>query len=308
MKKFSLSTPVALFIFNRPDCLKRVLERIESIKPSVLLVVCDGPREDIAGETEIVAQCRALIDKVSWGCKVLRNFSDKNLGCRGRVSSGLDWVFEQVNEAIILEDDCLPDPSFFRFCQELLGRYRKDQRVGMISGTNFQFGHKVNDDSYYFSNLNHIWGWATWRDRWQADYDVDLNYWPKVREENRVDDWFGTTPERKSFIFNLERTYRSEIDTWDYQWWFASRLNGRVSIIPNKNLVSNIGYGPQATHTKGHNVLSELPTSSMPFPLKHPKTIFASQSLDTRFFLLTNRLTLSKRLKIWLIGLLSARL
>ena len=149
MSDFQLKTPVAFIIFNRPDTTERVFAEIVKAKPPKLLVVGDGPRANREGDAAKVAAARAITKRVDWPCEVLTNFSEVNLGCKVRVSSGLDWVFEQVPEAIILEDDCLPHQTFFRFCEELLERYRDDQRIGMISGDNFQFGHTINDDSYF---------------------------------------------------------------------------------------------------------------------------------------------------------------
>ena len=283
MSDFQLTTPVAFIIFNRPDTTERVFAEIARARPPKLLVVGDGPRANRPGEAEKVAACRAIIDRVDWPCEVLTNYSETNLGCKARVSSGLDWVFEQVPEAIILEDDCLPHPTFFRFCQELLGRYRDDERVGMISGDNFQFGYAINDDSYYFSNINHIWGWASWRNRWQGDYDVNLKLWPKIRDEKRFRDWFVSKSEQDNFAEILENVYQGKIDTWDYQWQFASRINGRMAVMPNVNLISNIGFGVEATHTTGQSKFENLPVIPIDFPLKHPSAVFASRILDGRF-------------------------
>ncbi len=292
MSEFQLSTPIAFIIFNRPDTTERVFAEIARARPPKLLVVGDGARANRPGESEKVAACRAIINRVNWPCEVLINYSEANLGCKVRVSSGLDWVFEQVPEAIILEDDCLPHPTFFRFCQELLERYRDDQRIGMISGDNFQFGHSINDDSYYFSNINHIWGWASWRNRWQSDYDVSLKHWPKIRDEKRFRDWFGSKFEQDNFVEIVEKVYQGKIDTWDYQWQFASRIYGRIAVMPNANLISNIGFGVDATHTTGHGKFESLPVMPMKFPLKHPTTIFASRVLDSRFWNLAIRKSL----------------
>jgi hypothetical protein len=191
------------------------------------------------------------------------------LGCKKRVSSGIDWVFEQVEEAIILEDDCLPDPSFFRFCQESLQHFRHDARIGMISGDNFQLGRASMTDSYYFSKYIHIWGWASWRDRWQA-YDVDMGLWPQVREQGRIEDLVLEKSEAPFWQSIFERVYRGEIDTWDYQWVFANWCMGRMNILPSVNLISNIGFGAEATHTTASSPLANLPTRAMTFPLTHP--------------------------------------
>lgn len=156
-------TAIVFLIFNRPEETARTFAAIKAARPSTLLVVADGPRLDRAGEQELCARTRTVIDGVDWPCEVLRNFADANIGCGRRVSSGLDWAFSQVDEAVILEDDCLPDPSFFPYCDELLERYRTDERIMMVSGNNFQNGASRTWDSYYFSRLPHCWGWATWR-------------------------------------------------------------------------------------------------------------------------------------------------
>lgn len=266
-----LDTPVAFLIFNRPDTTQRVFDEIRRARPLKLLVVADGPRIDRLGEAEKCEAVRTIIENVDWPCEVLKNYSDTNLGCKRRVSSGLDWVFEQVEEAIILEDDCLPDPTFFRFCQEMLERYRHDQRIGMISGDNFQFGNRRNDDSYYFSKYVHIWGWATWRDRWLGSYDVAMAKWPQIRDEAWLADMVGTTREATYWQKIFERVHRGEIDTWDYQWVFANWVEGRLSVIPSVNLISNIGFNrSDATHTGGESDLANLPVCPLSFPLKHP--------------------------------------
>ena len=208
MSDFKLMLPVAFIIFNRPDTTERVFAEIANAKPPKLLVIGDGPRTGRPGEAEKVAATRAIIQRVDWDCKVLTNFSEVNLGCKKRVSSGIDWVFEQVEEAIILEDDCLPDITFFRFCQEMLERYRGDQRIGMISGDNFQFGRRYGDDSYYFSKYVHIWGWATWRDRWVGSYDVSMAKWPRIRDEGTIADIVGDMHEAVYCGKIFERVHR----------------------------------------------------------------------------------------------------
>jgi hypothetical protein len=280
MSDFKLTTPVAFIIFNRPDTTERVFAEIAKAKPPKLLVVSDGPRAGRQGEAEKVAATRAIIQRVDWDCEVLTNFSDVNLGCKKRVSSGIDWVFEQVEEAIILEDDCLPDPTFFRFCQEMLERYRGDQRIGMISGDNFQFGRRYGDDSYYFSKYVHIWGWATWRDRWTGSYDVTKAKWPRVRDEGRLADMVGDAREAANWGEIFEQVYCGGIDTWDYQWVFANWAEGRLSILPAMNLISNIGFGENATHTTGVSDLANLPVAPMRFPLAHPVGVFRNIQAD----------------------------
>ena len=279
MNEFKLTTPVAFLIFNRPDPTARVFAEIAKARPPKLLVVGDGPRASRQGELERVAATQAIIAKVDWPCEVLTNFSDVNLGCKKRVSSGIDWVFEQVEEAIILEDDCLPDPSFFRFCQEMLDRYRDDERVAMISGDNFLFGKKVIPESYYFSRYMHIWGWASWRRAWK-DYDVDIVAWPAARTSGLIENLFRNQGERDYWCKAFSGVFDGRIDTWDYQWVLSCWLQSRLAIMPKVNLISNIGFGPAATHTTGASVYADMSTHAMSFPLMHPQYVYPNLVAD----------------------------
>ncbi|KAF0185749.1 MAG: hemolytic protein hlpA-like protein [Nitrospirae bacterium] len=304
MPDFQLTTPVAFIIFNRPDTTEQVFAEIARAKPTKLLIVGDGPRASRQGEADKVAAARAIIRHVDWNCEVLTNFSDVNLGCKRRVSSGIDWVFERVEEAIILEDDCLPDPTFFRFCQELLERYRHDQRIGMISGDNFQFGRRRNSDCYYFSKYVHIWGWATWRDRWAGSYDVTMSKWPRIRDGGWLADMVGNEREARYWHKIFERVHRGGIDTWDYQWVFANWIEGRVSILPSVNMISNIGFDGNATHTTGDSELANLPRVPTIFPLAHPPGVFKNAQADMLSEKKCFRIPFIKRVQNKLAGLL----
>ena len=256
MTQFQLTTPVAFFVFNRPDVTQRVFERIRDAKPQKLFIIADGAR--FSEEEDKCKEVRNIVQNIDWDCEVLTNFSEVNLGCKIRVSSGLDWVFDNVESAIILEDDCLPEPSFFEFCSELLTRYVNDQRVMMISGDNFQSGKKRTNDSYYFSIFPHCWGWATWRRAWQY-YDVEMKLWLTVRDNN----WLMDILHSKSAVRYWENVFQDVfdglIDTWDYQWTFACWIQSGLTVLPNVNLVSNIGFNEQATHTKkSKNCLQKL--------------------------------------------------
>lgn len=279
MKHWQLTTPVALIIFNRPDTARRVWEIIRQVKPPKLLVVADGARENHPTDRQNCAETRALVEQVDWDCEVLTNFSDRNLGCRQRVASGLDWVFARVPEAIVLEDDCLPHLSFFRFCEELLTKYRDDRRVMHIGGNNFQPLKGRTDDSYYFSRYNHCWGWASWRRAWQY-YDVDMKLWSFVRDGNWLEDILQDRDAVKEWNRNFQKISDRITDSWDYQWTFACWLQHGLSILPNVNLVSNIGFSKEATHTYRKNLFAEIPVRSMEFPLKHPVTMIRSHQAD----------------------------
>ncbi len=185
----TVQTPVALFAFKRPEVTRRVFEAISKVRPAKLLLIADGPRQDSEGEAEACRQVREIVTRVDWPCEVLKNFSESNLGCGERMISGLNWVFSQVEEAIILEDDCLPDLSFFRFCQELLEKYRGDDRIAYISGDDLVRRHIKPTDSYYFSQIGGIWGWATWKSEWRR-YDRYLGDWPELKRRGMLKEIF----------------------------------------------------------------------------------------------------------------------
>lgn len=272
-----LQTPVAMLIFNRPEPTRRVFESIRAARPTRLLVVADGPRADRPGEADRCAACRAIATAVDWPCEVLTNFSETNLGCRRRVSSGITWVFDTVEEAIILEDDCLPHPDFFPFCAELLAYYRDDERVMHIGGSNFQGGRRHGAASYYFSRYAHVWGWASWRRAWRH-YDVDMARWPA--DAARALAGVDHPDERRYWRFVWDMTARGRIDTWDYQWAFTCVSRDGLAVIPNANLVTNIGFGPDATHTIGISRIAGMAVEPLDWPLVHPTGVSRSVVAD----------------------------
>ena len=275
-----MKTSVAFLIFNRPNTTQKVFESIRQAKPPKLFVVADGPRKDRDNEAQNCKAVRRIIDQVDWDCQVLTNYSDINLGCKDRVSSGLDWVFEQVEDAIILEDDCIPDPTFFRFCEELLDYYRNDMRIMAISGDNFQFGRKHTSDSYYFSRYIHCWGWATWRRAWQH-YDNEMKLWPTIRQGNWLTSVFENPESIKYWHKTFQAVYDQKINSWAYRWAFACWLQSGLTILPNINLISNIGFAIEGTHTKNsRNPLANLPVEKMNFPLRHPSFIMRNIEAD----------------------------
>lgn len=274
-----LVTPVVFLIFNRPETTEHVFQTIRQAKPRQFLIVADGPRESVLGEIERCLRARAVIDRVDWTCEILKNYSDVNLGCRRRVSSGLDWVFQTVEEAIILEADCLPDPSFFTFCEVLLEKYREDDRVAQNSGDNFQFGRKRTPYSYYVSRYAHIWGWASWRRSWRR-YDAGMGLWPAFRYGGWLVDWLGDERVASYWEGIFVRVYREEIDTWDYQLVFSSWVQGALTILPSENLVSNIGFGAGGTHVGGESPFANMAMGRVTFPLVHPELLICDAVAD----------------------------
>lgn len=281
MTSWQCNTPVAFLIFNRPDTTAQVFAQIAKAKPRQLLVVADGPRADRPGEVEKCLATRAIIEQVNWPCEVLTNYAEANLGCKQRISSGLDWVFDIVEEAIILEDDCVPELSFFSFCEALLEQYRDDERVMMISGTNYLLQLDI-PESYVFSRYFAIWGWATWRRAWRK-YDINLTDWPALKTQGQLDYFFAQRYMRKFLGAMFDAVYRQQLDTWDVQWFYSCLFNNGLSIVPKMNLVSNIGI--TGTHTPACMENPALPTFSLDVEkLVHPQKIFANVLYDEAMF------------------------
>jgi hypothetical protein len=284
MSMVSIDTPVALIIFNRPETTSRVMAEIAKAKPQHLMVIADGPRVSVPGEADRCARARAIVeDRIDWPCTVSRNYSDVNLGCQQRVSSGLDWVFALFPEAIILEDDCLPSPSFFPYCHELLKLYRNDPRVMCISGSNLS-GYSPEQASYYFSRNPHIWGWASWSRAWRL-YDRSLEHWPAFKSQRLLRNMAkGNRRFERYWMQNLDKVAEGEIDTWDFQWTFSCWLHGGLAILPAVNLVENIGFDKCATHTKVlPRVLSgRFVRGDLRFPLVHAKQVERAIPADTQ--------------------------
>lgn len=269
-----MKTPVAFLIFNRPDTTAKVFAAIRQAQPPKLLVVADGPRSDRPDDVKNCAAARAIIKQVDWDCQVLTNYSDVNLGCGQRVSSGLDWVFSIVERAIILEDDCLPNPTFFRFCEELLEKYQDDDRVMTILGTNGLKKWKSNSQSYHFSYWpSPVWGWASWSRAWRC-YNYDMKAWRLQKVQQQIRDFMADDALFLGMAWRFQKAYHKEVDTWAWPWYFSILSNSGLAIVPTCNLVANIGFGPAATHTK-----SRLPkvvnrkTYSVQFPLLHPDVV-----------------------------------
>ncbi|HOV14811.1 MAG TPA: nucleotide-diphospho-sugar transferase [Spirochaetota bacterium] len=292
------NTPILFLIFNRPDTTQIVFDEIKKIKPKYLFVAADGARENKIGEKEKCDETRNIIKQVDWDCEIKTLFREKNLGCKIAVSSAISWFFENVEQGIILEDDCIPDQSFFYFCEELLNYYKNDQKIMHIGGNNFQFGKNKTKYSYYFSIYNHIWGWATWRRAWQK-YDVTVKSFPEFTESERIKKIFKTKQMQTFWLNNFKQVYENKIDTWDYQWQYCICNNDGFAITPKTNLVTNIGFDERATHTKDRNHVSNLPKNRIETPLAHPKNInrFSKADNFTFYKIFEKKITLQQNLK-----------
>jgi hypothetical protein len=278
-----LKTAVLFIVFNRPDTTLKVFEAIRQVKPEKLYIAADGPRKDNHNDKESVEQVREIATKVDWPCEVKKLFREENLGCKNAVCFGIDWFFENEEHGIILEDDCVPHFEFFAFCESLLERYAKDDRIWAITGDNFQNGIMRGDGSYYFSRFNHVWGWASWRRAW-VKRDMSIRFWPEWRASSEWKSWLPDKIERQYWTNIFDKMYCCEIDSWAYPWTASVWYYEGLTATPNVNLVSNIGFGPNATHTGNVNdPKSMISNKSIGF-LIHPTSIEQDTDADLYVF------------------------
>lgn len=262
--------PILFLIFNRPQTAQLVFDQIKLLKPKFLFIAADGPRVDRPGEEQLCNETRDIIKQIDWECELKTLFRNENLGCGIAVCSAISWFFEQVEYGIILEDDCLPHLSFFPYCEELLPKYKEEQDVFYISGTNLQKGQVRGNGSYYFSHYASTWGWATWRRAWNY-FRHDLVNIDQSFNEGRLDHVFQSSSEKKYWFRKIKNTEKLSHYIWDYQWFFAVWSHKGIGIVPNTNLIVNLGLSPEGTHSflndsmRGPGVLRSLNT-----PLIHP--------------------------------------
>jgi hypothetical protein len=278
--------------FNRPEKTRRMLNAVRAAAPKRLFIAADGPRPDHPSDGDRCELTRREFRGVDWPCEVRTQFQDRNLGCKLGVSAAIDWFFSQVDAGIIVEDDCVPTTDFFRFCAELLDRYRHAEEVMMIGGHN-PFGRWDAGASYVFSRTSPIWGWATWRRAW-AHYDPTMARWVDPMSRRAVKARMPRTEFRiTSQRFDL--VYHQRRDTWDFAWAFAMLIAGGVSAMPARNLVENIGFDADATHTK-HRLSNDanVPTYPLAFPLEHPSSTTPDADFEQALF--RRRFPLSRRI------------
>ena len=271
------SIPVLFLVFNRPDTTARVFQSIRRIQPMRLFIAGDGPRNSTPNDIKKVAEVRRIVSEIDWNCDCKTLFREKNLGCKHAVSSAINWFFENEEKGIILEDDCLPEQSFFYFCETMLNQYRDNKNIMHISGNNFQNGQKRGEGDYYFSIYSHIWGWATWKRAWEK-FSLSVRDPKKIKEfiRGQIQD----PRARKYWTDFLNKIQKNKIDTWDYYWTFSVWANNGLSILPNKNLVKNIGFGTDATHT--FSPLAHVSPETMPIsmPIHHATALTVDKSAD----------------------------
>jgi hypothetical protein len=278
-----LSTPIAYIIFNRPRHTRETFAAIREQRPAKLFIIADGPRLGHPTDADRCREVREIVEEIDWPCEVQRNYAEQNLGCKMRPKTGIDWVFEYVERAIILEDDCLPHPDFYDYCEELLERYKNDNRVMVVTGNNFQDGRRFGDAAYYFSKNNHVWGWATWRRAWLKN-DSSIKFWPEFKNSQKWLDFFYDSTERKYWESIFNKVYAGEFETaWDYPWTASVWYHGGLTATPNVNLVTNIGFGPDGTHTVAEHDQEGLPVQPLG-KLTHPEKIVQDRKADRYVF------------------------
>jgi hypothetical protein len=289
-----MKTPIVLIAFNRPQHTARTLEAIRAAAPDQLFVVLDGARDTRPDDAPKCAEVRALIDAIDWA-EVSVRAADQNLGCEGNVETGLDWAFSQVTEAIVLEDDCVPDPTFFTYAEELLTRYRDNTKVWQIAGNSHGVPSALfGEDSYRFSSWASVWGWATWADRWQRHRDV----FPRTHIGKSGIVPIRTapyTPHAGALVTKSARNHFEEASTsgdvithgWDKQWWITMISEGGLAVSPAVNLVENVGFGADATHGVVEREMD--PAHAMTFPLHHPSAVVVDTEVERELELLLNR-------------------
>ncbi len=276
--------PILFILFNREETTAKVFERIRAAQPRQLFIAADGPRPGVPGDIEKCMETRDIIKKVDWDCEVKTLFRESNVGCKLGVPSAIDWFFDHVDDGIILEDDCMPHESFFSFCQELLDRYREDTRVFQIGGNNFCFPNIDADYSYFFTKYVSIWGWATWKRAWQH-FDINMNLYKECCDDDGLLDAVSTNPAGvKTGKKVFGDTYSGAINAWGFAWAFTCMIQNGLTILPKQNLVSNIGFSDDATHTKNNqSPFNNLPTHATSFPLKHPPYMARSRAYEDAY-------------------------
>jgi hypothetical protein len=271
--------PVVLIAFNRPDLTAQVFERIRQWKPRELVLIVDGPRGGHGQDPDLVARVQDIVRQVDWPCSVTEDFADTNLGLKRRISTGLSGVFSTNEAAIILEDDCVPDLSFFAFAEELLSRYADEPRVGLIGGTSRLRGKRASKYSYDFSDDVRIWGWATWARTWNgfsASGDLDAAW--NAGEKARMIRGFPPGPRRRAMASMLDKA--AELDSWALPFAIHCRSKEYLSAVPEVNLVENVGFGARSTHTTFEDYVAEVDASPLTFPLRHPSLVAHNPEVD----------------------------
>ena len=294
--------PILFVIFRRKDVTMRTFAAIKAAQPAKLYIACDGAREAVSGEQELVEATRQAVENaIDWPCEVHRRYQDHNQGCAKAVSSAISWMFETEEMGIILEDDCVAKPSFFKFVREMLHRYKDDQRIGMVAGTNLVSSKVTMPDSYCFSKYKACWGWATWKRAW-SNFQLDMpwrdsDYYQSVIANNGF-----RAKDKNYWKYRLNLIDANYVSSWDWPWYFCLAAQNQLCIFPSKDLIVNIGFDAEATHTSFFNLPKYKDEGELSFPLRHPRYIVPYEPFDKAFYKANNNLymRLSSCIPLWL--------
>ena len=275
-----INTPIIFIAFNRPSTTSRVFNVIKRARPKQLYLVCDGPRPHVDKDEYACAAVKKILDKIDWDCNVYRDYSSENMGCRDRVYSGISNAFNHFESAIILEDDCYPDDTFFRYCEIMLEKYKDDERVMHINGTNQCGPDVINKDSICFSRFAHVWGWATWKRAWLKS-DVTISKWPEYKQMGLINVLPFEKVVKDHLAHLFDSVYSGAMNTWDFQWQFQIFYHNGICITPNRNLISNIGFIKNSTHTSDEaSTFADLKRFPMRFPMQLPREVICNEEFD----------------------------
>jgi hypothetical protein len=286
-----INTPIITVSFNRPDKTLRLVEALRAVKPRHIIAVCDAPRRTHPEDAELCASVKKIISEgIDWDCRLEEDYSADNMGCGRRIYAGITKAFERVPQAIILEDDCIPDPSFFRFCEEMLDRYERDSRIMHIAGSNRIKRPEIFRDSYIFTHTPLIWGWATWARAWKG-FDREIPFWKAMSKEQKeqfLRPYSFDAQETAYRILDYDRSACQKVNTWGHQWVLHVLKNAGLAIVPKSNLISNEGFDERATHTK-NKPLGLPKRAALEFPLRHPSGVECNRDFDRAFGQANNR-------------------
>lgn len=283
--------PVLLVFFNREDVVLQTFERIREAQPAKLYLACDGARENRPEEKQTVDNLRnKVLSMVDWDCEVKTRFLDKNVGCSLGVNSAIDWLFENEEVGIVLEDDCVAQKSFFPFVEEMLERYKNDQRIGLIAGYNPIDDKCKIDGSYCFSKYKSTWGWATWRRVWN-NMDLQMEWRGTADADSIIKNMGYEGMDEKYWKYRLKAIDAQFVSAWDWQFFYSQSAQNQLTVYPKESLISNIGFGVGATHTSFSTNASEYSTThELEFPLQHPKYVVPNYDFDKKFYKNNNSL------------------
>ena len=279
-----MNTALLLLLFNRPETTHKLFQKLKIFKPKKIYINIDGPREKNLNDKKLCTEVEKITNDISWDCKVFKKINEKNKGCRSSVSEAINWFFQYENSGIILEDDCIPSSKFFEFCERMLKKFENNNQIKVVSGSNFHDNKKFGEGDYYFSKYAHCWGWATWKRAW-LEYDDKMENWKEFKKSKNWEELHINFYERKYWTKIFDKVIKRKIDSWAYVWLYSVWYKNGITITPNFNMINNIGFGPDATHTfKSKNISIRQEILENSDIIKDPREIYVNRNADEIIF------------------------